>query len=31
MHVARWIIIPFLILAIVFTYSPVAKEEVGQF
>jgi hypothetical protein len=31
MHVARWIIIPFLILAMVFTYSPLAREEVSQF
>lgn len=31
MHVARLIILSILILAIVFTYSPLVREEVSQF
>ena len=31
MHVARLIIVSFLILAILFTYSPPAKAEVSQY
>ena len=31
MHIARWIIIPFLIAAMVLMYSPLARGEVNQF
>jgi hypothetical protein len=31
MHVARWIVIAFLILVIVFTYSPFVREKASQF
>jgi hypothetical protein len=31
MYVARWIILSFSILAIMFTYSPPLREEVTQF
>lgn len=30
MHVARWIVISFLILAILFTYSPSVQKEVSR-
>ena len=31
MHVARWIVVFILILAILFTYSPSVREDVSQF
>jgi hypothetical protein len=30
MHIARWIVISFLILAMVVTYSPLARGEVSE-
>ena len=30
MHAARWIIVSILILVIVVTYSPFAKDELSQ-